>query len=208
VHYHSAADDRVFRSHDREVGHCYLVVGLALVVGLDIAEIACVPVLAVRQTMLVAFRVVVAARAHPVRGCAIAELMNVECMLLAGRQAFEVGDHFYGFSVLSEAHNAVALVPGRSVQNGDPLRDGGGFGALKREYRANEECGRDDKCFHFFHKGGFDFGFPEEPVIMYFTDERSQIMIGQEASQACVTGRFRASWATTYGSDLHPALGG
>ena len=61
---------------------------LALVVRLDISEVARVSILAVWQTMLVAFRVKVASRAHAVWGGAISILMDVEGVLLAGRQSF------------------------------------------------------------------------------------------------------------------------
>src|SRR5579872_902525 len=53
-----------------------------------------------------------ASRAHAVRGRAIAILMNVERVLLAGRESFNVGDHLHRLPLLSEAHYSVALLPG------------------------------------------------------------------------------------------------
>jgi hypothetical protein len=41
--------------------------------------------------------------------------MNVEGVFLARRESFEVGDHLHRFSILSEAHYAVALLPGCRV---------------------------------------------------------------------------------------------
>jgi hypothetical protein len=88
---------------------------LALVVRLDISEVARVSILAVWQTMLVAFRVKVASRAHAVWGGAISILMDVEGVLLAGRQSFDVCDHLHRFAFLSEAHYALAVLPGCRV---------------------------------------------------------------------------------------------
>jgi hypothetical protein len=61
-----------------------LVVGLALVVGLDISQVTSVPVFVVRQTVLVTFGVIVTSGAHAVRRRAIAILMDVESVLLPG----------------------------------------------------------------------------------------------------------------------------
>ena len=83
----------------------------ALIVGLHISQVARMSIFAVRQTMLVAFRVIVASRAHAVRGRAISILMDVEGVLLAGRESFNVGDHFHRFSILSETHYALAVLP-------------------------------------------------------------------------------------------------
>ena len=84
---------------------------LTLVVRLDIPEVARVSILTVWQPVLVAFRVIVASGAHAVRGRAIAILMDVEGVLLAGCESFNVGEHLHRFSILSEAHYAVALLP-------------------------------------------------------------------------------------------------
>ena len=86
--------------------------GLTLVVRLDIPEVARVSILDVWQTVLVALRVIMASGAHAVRGRAIAILMDVEGVLLAGCESFKVGDHLDRFSILSEAHYSVALLPG------------------------------------------------------------------------------------------------
>ena len=107
---------------------------LALVVRLDISQVARVPILTVGQTMLVALRVIMASGAHAVRGRAIAVLMDVEGVLLAGRESFEVGDHLHRFAFLSEAHYALAVLPVCRVQNGHSFGDRSGFGSMESEY--------------------------------------------------------------------------
>src|SRR5207245_2434286 len=104
------ANDRVLYSGHRYVLHGDFVVRLAVVVRLEISQIARMPVLCFRQTVLVVFRVVVAAGAHAVRRAAIAELMNVKRVLLSGSQSFEVGHDFHRLAVLREAHGAVTFI--------------------------------------------------------------------------------------------------
>ena len=65
--------------------------------------------------MLVAFRVIVASGAHAVRGRAIAILMDVEGVLLAGRESLHVGDYFHRVAILGEAHHTMALLTGCRV---------------------------------------------------------------------------------------------
>src|SRR6267142_1314492 len=100
---------------------------LALLFGLHVSKVARVPILTVGQTMLVPFRVIVASGAHAVRGRAIAILMDVEGVLLASRESFKVGDHLHRFAFLSEAHHAMALLPGCGMQDGDGLCNRSGF---------------------------------------------------------------------------------
>ena len=109
------------------IGKILVVLNLifALVVGGKIAKVAGVTHLLLRETMLVAFGVVMPACAHAVRRCAIAELMNVEGVFLARVQAFDVGDDFHRVAFLRETNGAVTFVSGRRVQYRHCLLHGG-----------------------------------------------------------------------------------
>src|SRR5438132_842999 len=124
VHNHAAADDWILHARNRNVAHGDLVVRFALVVGGKIAKVAAVTHLLLRETMLVAFGVVMPACAHAVGRGAITELMNVEGVLLARVQAFDVGDDFHRVAFLRETHGAVTFVAGSRVQYGDDLLHG------------------------------------------------------------------------------------
>ena len=107
---------------------------LALVVRLDISEIPGVPVFTIWQPVLVAFRIIVAARAHAVRRRAIAILMDVESVLLAGNESFNIGDHLHRIALLGEAHHAMALLTSCGVQNSQRVYDRSSFGGVESDY--------------------------------------------------------------------------
>jgi len=106
---------KVLRPHYRNIGDSDLVMSLALLVCLHISQVACMSIFTIRQTMLVAFRVIMAPCAHAVRGRAIAILMDVESMLWAGRESLDVGDYFHRVAILGEAHHTTALLTGCRV---------------------------------------------------------------------------------------------
>ena len=120
---HAPADDWILQAGNRYVLHRDFVVRLAVVVRLEVSQIARVPVFRLRQTVLMVFRIVVAAGAHAVGRAAIAELMNVERVLLSRSQPFNVGHNFHRVAVLGEAHGAVAFVARGRVQHRDGLFD-------------------------------------------------------------------------------------
>ena len=132
VNDYAATNNRILGPHYRNVADRDFVVSLALVVRLDVSEVTGVPVFIIRQTMLMAFWVVVASGAHGVRRGAIAILVNVEGVLLARRESFDVGNNFHRFSILGETHNAVALLPGCRVQDGHGFGDISCFGRMER----------------------------------------------------------------------------
>ena len=95
-----------------------------VVVGGQVAEVAGVTHLLLRQAVLMSFRIVMPACAHAVGRRAIAELMNVEGVFLARIQAFDVGDDFHRVAFLRETHGAVTFAAGGRVQYGDGLLHG------------------------------------------------------------------------------------
>jgi hypothetical protein len=71
------------------------------------------------------FGIIMAARAHAIRGGAIPVLMNMEGMLLAWVKSLNVRDDFHFFSVLSEGDLSLTLVAGGWVQHSHALFHGG-----------------------------------------------------------------------------------
>src|SRR5207302_9874670 len=78
VQNHAAADDWILHARNRNVVHGDLVVRFPVGVGSQVAKVASVTHLLLREAVLVAFGVVMPACAHAVGRCAITELMNVE----------------------------------------------------------------------------------------------------------------------------------
>ena len=117
VHDHPAAEDGILGSHNRNVGQRDLVMGFSLIVRLDISKIARMPILTLGQAMLVSLRVIVPASAHSIGCGAVAILVNVKGVLLAGCQALKLGNHLHRVTFLSEVHHPVTLLAGRWVQN-------------------------------------------------------------------------------------------
>lgn len=89
------ADNRVFGAENGNIIKGNFIVGFAVIIGLDIAEVTGVPVFCGWQCMLMAFRVIVAAGAHAVHGRAVAVLVDMKGVLLAGVKAFKVGHDFH-----------------------------------------------------------------------------------------------------------------
>ena len=79
---YGTSDDRVLLALDGNVSHGDFIMGFALAVCLDVAQVAGMTLLGVGQTVLVTFGVIMPASAHSVGRCAISVLMNVESMLL------------------------------------------------------------------------------------------------------------------------------
>ena len=98
--------------------------GFALAVGLDVAQVTGMTLLGIGQTVPVAFRVIVAASAHAIGGCAISVLMNVESVLLVWCQSFKVGYHFHGVTVLGKVNDAMTVLTRCRVQHHHGLRNG------------------------------------------------------------------------------------
>lgn len=131
VHDHAAAEDGILGSHDRNIGHRDLVMGFSLIVRLDISKIARMPILTLGQAMLVSLRVIVPASAHSIGRGAVAILVNVKGVLLAGRKAFKVGNHLHRIAFLSEVHHPVTLLAGCRVQNCHGIGCRDSFSAVK-----------------------------------------------------------------------------
>lgn len=130
MHDDAAANDGIFRSGNADVVDGYFVMGMAVVVGLHIAKITGVPLRSLRQRVRMAFGVVMAPGAHPVRGRTIAKLMNMHGVLLSGVEPFQMSRDLDGIANLREADFAVCLVAGSRMKHGHRLfdrRPGGGM---------------------------------------------------------------------------------
>ena len=118
------SEDWVLLSLDGNVVHDDLIMGFALAVCLDVAQVTGMTHLGVGQTVLVTFGVIMAASAHAIGGCAISVLMDVESVLLVGCQSFEVGYHFHGVAVLGKVNDAMTVLTRGRVQHRYGLRNG------------------------------------------------------------------------------------
>ena len=81
------SEDRVLLSLNGNVAYGDFIMGFALTVCLNVAQVTGMTVLGVGQTVLVTFGVIMPADAHSVGRCAISVLMNVESMLLVRWQS-------------------------------------------------------------------------------------------------------------------------
>jgi hypothetical protein len=76
------ADEWVLWPGNGDIFHGQFVMGFAVCIGLEVAEVASVAVLSGWEAVLMAFRVVMAAGAGGIGRGAVAELVDVEGMLL------------------------------------------------------------------------------------------------------------------------------
>src|SRR3954468_16443924 len=93
----------------------------AALVCLKISQIARVALFLFRQAVFVGFGVIMAAGAHSVRGRAVAELMNMNGMLLPRIKSFDIRDDFYASALLSEPNRAHCFIALRRMQHGHGL---------------------------------------------------------------------------------------
>ena len=119
-----ASEDRVLLSLDGNVAHGDFIMGFALAVCLNVAQVTRMTVLGIGQTVLVTFGVIMPASAHSVGRCAISVLMNVESVLLVWCQSFKVGYHFHGVAVLGKVDDAMTVLTRCRVQHHHGLRNG------------------------------------------------------------------------------------
>ncbi len=122
---HAPSNDRILSPGDGDVLDGDLIFYFAVVIGLEVPQIASVSLFCGGQAVLMALRVVMAAGAHPIGGTAIAELVDVYRVLLTGGKPLDQGYHFNGIAVLSESNLAMAFVPCGRVKHCHCLRDGG-----------------------------------------------------------------------------------
>src|SRR5688572_6500387 len=110
-----AADDGVLLAVDGDVIDGDLVLGDALGVGREVAEVAGVALGLVGEPVLVLLRVVVAAGLHAV-GAALGAFVHVHGVLLVGGQAFDPGDNAQlAVGLFDEADSALGLAGGRGL---------------------------------------------------------------------------------------------
>jgi hypothetical protein len=121
---YGTSEDRVLLSLDGNVAYGDFIMGFALAVCLDIAQVTGMTLLGVGQTVLVTFGVIMAASAHAIGGCAISVLMNVESVLLVWCQSFKVGYHFHGVAFLGKVNDAMTVLTRCRVQHHHGLRNG------------------------------------------------------------------------------------
>lgn len=170
MHNDAASENGIFRCRDRNVTDGDFAMDFAVVISLEVSQIARVAIFRSRQSVLVACGVVMTAGAHSIRGGAISELMDMEGVLLAGVESFDIGHDFDGVTIGCEAHDSVTLVACGRVQHGDGLFDGRriGMGVFGRAQgwaggEAKGVCGQDGEesigmCHKFLE---LIFGFKE-----------------------------------------------
>jgi hypothetical protein len=146
-----STDNRVFLAHDGNVIDRDFIMGLAIAVRLDVAQVARVPVLGPRQAVLVAFWIVMSSRTHAVGRRTIAILVNMEGVLLAGRQSLDIGNDFYGVAILRETHHAVTMLARSRVQYRHCLRSRGEVRAAQAQCRGEPERRKRQKSGQVFH---------------------------------------------------------
>ena len=118
-------DDRVLGPRHADIAGGDFIMGFALAVRLDIAQVAGMTLsAAIGEPVGMTFRVVMAAGAHAVLGRAVAELVDVKRVFLAGSQTFEMGHDFHAVRHLSEGHFPAALVARGGMEHGDDLLHG------------------------------------------------------------------------------------
>src|SRR5438552_384486 len=141
--------------------------GFALVVGLNVAEVTRVTFLGVRQTVLVTFRVVMATSTHTVSSRAVPILMYVESVLLPGRESFNVGDHLYGVTVLSEMHYTMTVLAGCWVQDRHCLLNCRFIGSMHVNVRSKPDgcCQYQNRCFHNFYRSLTSYNLLGMPAL-------------------------------------------
>lgn len=121
----SSAENRILYAGNGDIFHCDLIVGMAMGISLNVTQVASVTVIRFRQGVRLILRVVMAPRAHGVRSCAIAELMNVKSVLLVGSKTFDMSCDFDRVAHLGEHNLTVTFVSSGGMQNGDSFFNGG-----------------------------------------------------------------------------------
>ena len=124
MHDHCTAEYRVLVACDGNVVHRQFEPDSPLLVRLQIAQVARMAFLLFGQAMFVSLGIVVTAGAHGVGRRTIAELMDVEGMLLPRSEPFDMRDHLHLRSLLSKRDFAFAIVARGGVQDGHGLFHG------------------------------------------------------------------------------------
>src|SRR5262245_22469942 len=112
----AASDDRGFGPGNGDVLHRDFVVRFAVIVGVEISQIAGMTGVARGQTVGVVSGVVMAAGAHAVRGRTITKLVDMKGVLLTRIQPLNIGHDLDAIAFLHEVDGAVTLVAGGEVK--------------------------------------------------------------------------------------------
>ncbi len=157
VNNHASPDDRILRSGNGNILHRDFILRFALAISLDIPQVARMAQLGRGETMLMAFRIVMASGAHAIGRRAVAELMNVERMFLTRSESFKGGHDLYRLSVLRESNFPVAFVASSRMQDRDRLLDRGPgigmrwIGGIERGSEINSDGHAGQCCYEFLH---------------------------------------------------------
>jgi hypothetical protein len=141
--YDNAAADNGIGTVKLQVGIRSDVMGISAGIGLDISQIAHMPVCLVRTRMGLIFRIEMPAGRRAVRRRAIAELMNVEAVF-AGTQAHDIGCNLNAVVTPAEVYRTCNIAIPGGVENCNGLIYLSTF-AFACKYRADGGCHENGK---------------------------------------------------------------